>query len=158
DRYPRVTQQWTGDNVGDFYVGAKINLLSEANQKPAAVALRGILKLPTADKDVGNGTGKADGEFDLIVSKEFSKTVEWSGDAGYGILGKPDGFDAPSGAFRWGTGVGFPSRNIVRVSAEVNGNMPSQDTISILSGTTLAGADGSKAPTVSNTENLTRAT
>src|SRR4051812_11071337 len=28
DRYPRVNQYWTGDNVGDFYVGAKINLLS----------------------------------------------------------------------------------------------------------------------------------
>jgi hypothetical protein len=25
DRYPRVTQAWTGDNVGDFYIGAKIN-------------------------------------------------------------------------------------------------------------------------------------
>src|SRR3982751_6877213 len=23
DRYPRVTQPWTGDNVGDFYLGAK---------------------------------------------------------------------------------------------------------------------------------------
>src|SRR6058998_186363 len=29
DRYPRVTQQWTGDNVGDLYVGAKVNLWSE---------------------------------------------------------------------------------------------------------------------------------
>ena len=27
DRYPRVTQVWTGDNVGDFYVGAKVNLM-----------------------------------------------------------------------------------------------------------------------------------
>ena len=29
DRYPRVNQVWTGDNVGDWYVGAKINFLSE---------------------------------------------------------------------------------------------------------------------------------
>ncbi len=29
DRDPRVHQRWTGDNVGDFYVGAKINLWSE---------------------------------------------------------------------------------------------------------------------------------
>src|SRR5262249_3227363 len=28
DRYPRVNQHWTGDNVGDFYLGAKVNLLS----------------------------------------------------------------------------------------------------------------------------------
>src|SRR5205814_8061637 len=26
DRYPRVNQHWTGDNIGDFYAGAKINL------------------------------------------------------------------------------------------------------------------------------------
>src|ERR1700681_4265760 len=25
DRYPLVKSQWTGDNLGDFYVGAKVN-------------------------------------------------------------------------------------------------------------------------------------
>src|SRR5499427_3977276 len=29
DSYPRVNQHWTGDNIGDFYVGAKYNFLSE---------------------------------------------------------------------------------------------------------------------------------
>ena len=98
-----------------------MNLLSESRQAPVAVALRGIVKLPTGKSDVGTSTGKADGSIDLIVSKEFAKLVEWSGYGGYEVLGKPDGFDAPSGAVRWGTGVGFPSRNIVRVTAEVNG-------------------------------------
>src|SRR5205085_2611310 len=28
DRYPRVNQHWTGDNIDDFYVGGKVNLLS----------------------------------------------------------------------------------------------------------------------------------
>src|SRR5262245_34048410 len=51
DRYPRVSQGWTGDNVGDFFVGAKFNFWSEARQNPAAVALRAIVKLPTADAD-----------------------------------------------------------------------------------------------------------
>src|SRR5437879_6082504 len=37
DRYPKTNQHWTGDNVGDFYVGAKINLLSEFRQNPAGV-------------------------------------------------------------------------------------------------------------------------
>src|SRR5579871_4324234 len=41
DRYPRVNQQWTGDNAGDLYLGAKLNLLSEYQQKPVAVAIRG---------------------------------------------------------------------------------------------------------------------
>src|SRR5438132_560573 len=66
DRYPRVNQHWTGDNIGDFYIGAKINFMSEAEQKPAAIAVRGMLKLPTGKKDIGNGTGKADGSIDLI--------------------------------------------------------------------------------------------
>jgi outer membrane protein OmpA-like peptidoglycan-associated protein len=158
DRYPKVNQQWTGDNVGDFYIGAKVNLLSESRQSPAAVAIRGLLKLPTGKSDVGNGTGKADGELDLIISKEFAKTVEWSGYGGYEFRGKPDGFDAASGAFHWGTGVGFPSRNIVRVTGEVTGTVASQDSSSLLAGTTLVGLDGTSSPTVSNTENITRAT
>src|SRR3982751_4309720 len=53
DRYPRVNQAWTGDNLGDLYVGAKVNLWSEFRQKPAALAVRGVVKLPTADKDIG---------------------------------------------------------------------------------------------------------
>ena len=157
DRYPGVHQAWTGDHVGDFYVGAKVNLWSEARQNPAAIALRGIIKLPTADKDVGNGTGKADVSLDLIVSKEFAKLVEWAGYGGYEFRGKPDNYDAPSGAFNWGTGVGFPSRNFIRVTAELNGSIPSQDTTTF-KGVTLACVNCGLPPTVSNTENLTRAT
>ena len=37
----------------------------------------------------------ADGTIDLIVSKEFAKTVEWAGYGGYEFRGKPDGFDEP---------------------------------------------------------------
>ena len=37
DRYPaRQHAAWTGDNFGDFYLGAKVNFWSEAKQKPAA--------------------------------------------------------------------------------------------------------------------------
>src|SRR5262249_20112467 len=60
DRYPRVNQHWTGDNVGDLYVGVKYNFMSEYERKPAAVAVRGVVKLPTGKKDVGTSTGKAD--------------------------------------------------------------------------------------------------
>ena len=60
DRYPNVNQHWTGDNVGDLYLGAKINLWSESRQNPAAIALRGMIKVPTGKSDVGVSTGKAD--------------------------------------------------------------------------------------------------
>jgi len=159
DRYPRVTQHWTGDNVGDFYVGAKFNLLSESRQDPVAVALRAMVKLPTGKKDVGIGTGKADFSIDAIISKEAAKLVEISGYGGYEWRGKPDGFETPSGAFRWGAGVGFPSRNFLRVTGELNGYVPSSDAASILSGTTLvAPEDRTFPPIVSSTENITRAT
>jgi len=76
DRYPGVTQQWTGDNVGDLYLGAKVNLWSEYRQNPAAFAIRGILKAPTGKKDVGVSTGKTDFAVDAIVSKEVAKMAE----------------------------------------------------------------------------------
>src|SRR5579872_4456431 len=50
DRNPLVNQSWTGDNVGDLYLGAKFNLLSEFRRSPAALAVRGIVKVPTGKK------------------------------------------------------------------------------------------------------------
>ena len=82
DRDPRVHQGWTGDNVGDFYLGAKINLWSEFRQHPAALAFRGMVKVPTGDDDVGVSTGKADFRFDFIGSKEIRRRVEFSGIGG----------------------------------------------------------------------------
>ncbi len=158
DRYPRVNQYWTGDNVGDFYLGAKINILSEYRQNPAAVAVRGMVKLPTGKKDIGVGTGQPDFSFDAIVSKEAAKLVELSGFAGYEWRGTPDGFTTPSGAFRWGTGLTFPSRKIIRVVGELNGELPSSDSTTIDAGTTLRGIDSSFAPAASVTTTLTRAT
>src|SRR5215467_3262909 len=158
DRYPQVNQHWTGDNVGDFFVGAKYNILSESQRSPAAVAVRGIVKLPTGKESVGNSTGKADFAVDGIVSKELSKMVELAGYAGYEWDGKPDGFDAPGGAFRWGVGGGFPSRGFIRGTAELNGNVVSSDTLTMLSANTVVGADNSFPPLISNTENITRLT
>src|SRR5579862_451498 len=92
DRYPLVNTTWTGDNVGDLYLGAKFNLWSEYRQNPAAIAVRVTVKLPTGSKSAGTTTGKADGAFDFIVSKELARMVEVSSFAGYEVRGKPDGF------------------------------------------------------------------
>src|SRR5712691_8072241 len=43
DRYPLVNRDWTGDHVGDLYVGVKYNFWSEFRQKPGALAVRGIV-------------------------------------------------------------------------------------------------------------------
>src|SRR3954471_12651583 len=47
DLYPFATRQWSGDNLGDLYLGVKYNLWSEYRQNPAALALRGTVKVPT---------------------------------------------------------------------------------------------------------------
>ena len=156
DRYPKVNQYWTGDNIGDLYVGAKINLWSEFRENPAAVAVRGMVKVPTGKFDAGVSTGKPDVSVDAVISKEAAKLVEVSGYGGYEWRGKPDGFDTPGGAFRWGTGLTFPSRNFLRLVGEVNGFVPSSDLAT--TSTALTGADLSRSPLSSATENITRAT
>ena len=156
DRDPRVHQGWTGDNVGDFYVGAKINLWSEFRQNPAALAFRGMVKAPTGDKDVGISTGKADFSFDFIASKEIRRKLEFSGYGGYEVRGKPEGFDIPTGTARWGVGAGFPSRSPLRAALELVGSLPNKDTATAGSGL-VVGDDGSRPPAISATQNMTQA-
>ena len=80
NEHPFVRQGWSGNQLGDFWVGATINLTSQWRQQPAAVALRGMVKLPTAkDDEEGVGTGKADFALDAIVSKEVNQRVELRG-------------------------------------------------------------------------------
>ena len=82
--------------------------------------------------------------------------MEVSGYGGYEWRGGADGFDIPGGAFRWGTGLTFPSRNALRVVGELNGFVPSKDVAT--TSTALVGIDGSHSPLTANTENITRAT
>jgi sec-independent protein translocase protein TatA len=58
NEYPFVNDGWSGNQLGDLWIGAKINLTSQHRQSPAAFALRGQIKLPTASRDDGAGTGK----------------------------------------------------------------------------------------------------
>jgi len=157
DRYPRVNSGWTGNKVGDFYVGAKVNLRSQADNKPYAMAVRGIVKLPTGDDAAGVSTGQTDFAVDFIMSGERKRMIELSGYAGYDWRGQPDGIDSPGGAFRWGGGASYPSRKPLRGVFELNGLIPSSDSATFTSGSLVA-TDGSIAPLSSATENLTRAT
>jgi outer membrane protein OmpA-like peptidoglycan-associated protein len=157
DRYPQANKYWSGDNLGDLYLGVKYNFWSEYRQNPAALAVRATVKVPTGKTDAGVSTGKADLGLDVIASKEAAKKVEVSGFGGYEFRGSPDGIDAPTGAFRWGTGVAFPSRNPLRISGELNGFVPSKD-IATITGASIVGTDLTRAPVTSNVENITRAT
>src|SRR5207247_10188089 len=100
---------WARGKTRDCELSAKVNLWSEYGQNAAAVALRGVVKLPTGKKDVGVSTGKPDFSLDLVVSKDAAKLVEVSGYGGYEFRGNPDGFDSPTAAFPRGTGLTLTS-------------------------------------------------
>ncbi len=157
DRYPYNNRGWTGNNVGDLFVGVKFNLLSEFRMQPAALALRGIIKLPTGDQDAGVSTGKTDVGFDLIVSKEAGGIVDVTGFGGYEVRGQPDDLDAPGGAFRWGAGAGFPSRSPIRGIFELTGNIPSGDSATF-TGPRILSIDNSLPPITSSVNSATIAT
>ncbi len=68
DRAPRVHQGWTGDNVGDFYLGAKFNLWSEFRQQPAA--LGGPRDGEDADGRPGRGRVDRGGRFPVRLHRQ----------------------------------------------------------------------------------------
>jgi outer membrane protein OmpA-like peptidoglycan-associated protein len=155
DRYPYMARGWSGSKVGDFLVGAKINLLSEANSKPAAVAIRGAVKLPTGDRDAGVSTGKADTFLDLVVSKDLHGVAEITGYGGGAFRSSPSDVELSKG-FRWGVGAGFPSRGPLHLTTEFNGEKPSKDAVTLSA--PIVAIDGSKAPTVSTLRSFSAAT
>jgi outer membrane protein OmpA-like peptidoglycan-associated protein len=148
NEYPFVRDGWSGNQFGDVWIGAKVNLASQFRQKPVAFGLRGLVKLPTAKDDAeGVGTGKADFAIDAIVSKEINERVELSGFGGFIVRGKPSAVDVSNG-IRWGVGVGLPARRSLRLTAELHGEAYTDDTLELSSA--LVGADGSLSPLVSN--------
>jgi outer membrane protein OmpA-like peptidoglycan-associated protein len=149
NEYPFVRQGWSDNQLGDLWLGAKVNILSEYRQHPMAFAVRGMVKLPTAkDDEEGVGTGKADFAFDAIASKEINQRVELSGFGGFVFRGDPDQFDLSNG-LRWGFGAGFPTRRNLRLTAELHGEAYFDDSISY-TGTGLVGDDGSLPPLLSD--------
>jgi outer membrane protein OmpA-like peptidoglycan-associated protein len=156
NEYPFVRQGWSDNQLGDFTIGAKVNLLSEWRQAPVALAVRAQLKLPTAkDDDEGVGTGKTDFSFDAILSKEINQRVELSGYAGYIMRGDPSGVDLSNG-FRWGVGAGLPSRGRLRLTAELHGESYANDTLTLT--TPVIGQDGSISPLVTDLTSPVNAT
>jgi len=143
--YPLVSGQWTGNKVGDLWVGGKFNLLSQADRKPVAIAIRPQVKLPVGDDGAGVSSGKADFAVDGVISGA-NTAVEVSGYAGFITRGNPEGYTLTNG-FRWGVGAGFPQTHSYGflVTTELFGENYSNDTITAPAG--LLGTDGSHVPT-----------
>ena len=148
NEYPFVNDGWSGNQFGDIWVGGKVNLMAPWRQHGSAFALRGMVKIPTAnDDDAGVGTGKMDWTIDAILSREVNERVEFSGFAGMIFRGDPDGLELSNG-FRWGVGAGFPSRRNLRLTAELFGEAYLDD--SLENSLTILGTDGSVAPPLTN--------
>jgi outer membrane protein OmpA-like peptidoglycan-associated protein len=148
--YPFVRDGWIGDNLGDLVVGAKVNLFSQWRESPASMALRGAIKLPTGNDDAGASTGRTDVMIDAIVSGEVAERAELSAFGGYIFRGSPSGVDLPNG-FRWGVGAGMPSRQPLRLIAELHGELRASDTVTL--DAPIAAVDGSLSPLVSSLRN-----
>jgi outer membrane protein OmpA-like peptidoglycan-associated protein len=157
---PFVRNGWSDNQLGDFWVGGKINLMSQWKQQPAAVAVRAMIKLPTASADnEGVGSGKTDFAIDGIVSKEINQHVEVSGFGGFIFRGDPDNIDLANG-LRWGFGVGVPSRKSLRFTGELHGESYLSDSITISSpqASPLIAADGTAPPAVTDLKSPVNAT
>ena len=147
NEYPFLRRGWSDNQLGDFWVGGKVNLLSEWRQQPIALAVRGMVKLPTASKnDEGVGTGKTDFIVDAILSKEVNQRVELSGFGGFVVRGDPSDVELSNG-FRYGVGAAFPTRRSLRVTAELHGESQLDDVL-YSGGAAIVGEDGSLPPLV----------
>jgi len=155
NNYPFVKEGWIGNEFGDTFLGAKFSLMSESRQHPVAVALRGMIKLPTGSADGGSGTGKMDFQFDFIASKEVASTAEVSGSIGYRHRGDPDEYDLSSG-IPWGVGAQFPMRSALKFTAEYYGEIFNNDVVTRTvspAPASLFGTDGSVPLVTSNLPN-----
>jgi outer membrane protein OmpA-like peptidoglycan-associated protein len=123
--YPLVRTGWeTG--VGDVRLGAKYKFLDDYLGDAVGLALRGVVKLPTADEEKGLGTGKLSGGADLILSKHINYGIDLHGSVGYEFNSDPDDV-AIGNALKWGAGLNFPSCRFVQLQAEVVGRIYSDD-------------------------------
>jgi outer membrane protein OmpA-like peptidoglycan-associated protein len=158
DRYPNVHGAWTGNVLGDLYLGAKYNLLSAYRNDPLALAVRGQVKVPTGDEEAGASTGKTDFSLDLVASRETNNGLfEYTGFVGFEVRGEPDGFEAPSNAFRWGAGIGVPARGPVRGFFELTGALPNEDFLTLADVGVVTCITCGAPPVSSEVHSLTRA-
>jgi len=154
NEHPNVHESWIGNQIGDLFLGGKVNFLSQQYQHPLALAFRGTVKLPTGDSETGAGTGEYDWFADLVGSAETGG-VEFAGFGGLAVRGDPDNIKISDG-IRWGAGAGFPARRSLRATAEVYGEWMMDKAVTAPAGL-IVGEDGSLSPATSRLEDTVNA-
>jgi outer membrane protein OmpA-like peptidoglycan-associated protein len=123
--YPFVNTPWqTG--VGDLKLGLKYGFLNDYMGDPVGLAIRGFVKIPTADENKGLGTGKTSFGADLILSKNIDEKLDIHGSLGYQWNSDPDRVNIAN-ALKWAIGLNVPACRTVQLQAELMGTKYSGD-------------------------------
>jgi peptidoglycan-associated lipoprotein len=142
--FPYMRRGWSKTLGGPVYVGAKYNILSQGREDALGLAVRGMVKFPSGSS--WSSTNDLDGHIGIVASGEANEAVEVTGNLGWIFRGDPDEFRV-SDALAWGFGAAFPSRSPLRALVEVEGELVSDDELTLLA--PLVAEDGSVAPLVS---------
>ncbi len=143
NEYPFPASRWhTG--FGDVWLGAKYALASDLLGDGVGLALKAFFKVPTADPELGLGTGESTFGADVLLSKTFA-FGDLHASAGYERNGNPDpptvvevsdlAEDAPVGpdfvadALRWGVGLNLPASGGVALQVELSGRVYGSTTV-----------------------------
>ena len=86
--YPQVRQGWSGNKLGDLWLGGKVNLLA-ASTKPLGIRHPRTSQAASRRREsIGASSGATDFQFDGIVSSSTNK-ADISGFAGFMVRGRP---------------------------------------------------------------------
>ena len=116
---PLASEHWA-TGFGDVKLGLKYAFLNDYRGDAVGLAVRAVMKLPTASDTDGLGTGKTAFAGDLILSKSINAKADLHASVGYEINSDPDNIDLPN-AFRWGVGLNIPACDRFQLQAEVTG-------------------------------------
>ena len=110
--------------VGDVKLGAKYQFLEGwgASGAPGGLAVRGFVKLPTADDQKGLGTGKPSFGADLVATVSAGNVLDLHGSIGYQVNSDPDDVNIGN-AFRWAVGANAPCCRNIQLQAELMGTV-----------------------------------
>jgi peptidoglycan-associated lipoprotein len=143
--YPYVRRGWSKTLGGPIILGGKYNLVSQSRGDAVSLAPRVMVQFPSGS--TWASTNDWNGYFDLIVSREFSRSVELTGMAGAVLRGDPDEFRVSDGV-TWGLGAMLPTRTRIRALVEYQGEFVIKDNTIVVNPPFVA-EDGSIAPILS---------
>ena len=140
--YPFVSTPWETGR-GDVKLGFKFGFLNDYKGDGLGLALRGFVKIPTADEDLGLGTGKVSWGGDLILSKHLGMKADIHGSVGYQVNGDPDDVELDN-ALKLAAGINIPACTWLQLQAEImntrysnNGDFEQTDPLDLVVGPVL---------------------